>query len=132
MWACQSLVLKYEQSEGISTKRKSSGTSVTRDPGWSVQFWSKYSPVITTDIIFTVGRTGVIIYFMLPIQQSFPSVVRFPEKSRAHLPPLILVCVFVLFCVLFIFLCWLYNWHLCCWASTWMNTYRIIIIIVYC
>ena len=36
-----------------------------------------------------------------------------------------LLCVCVLFWVVFGFFCWLYNWHLCCWACMLINTYLI-------
>jgi hypothetical protein len=32
-------------------------------------------------------------------------------------------CGIYYYCVVFVFLCWLYNWHLCCWAFSTINVY---------
>jgi hypothetical protein len=51
---------------------------------------------------------------------AFPRQQRFSNAPQYYV--IGIVSFFLLFCVAIIFFCWLYKWHLRCWANTLTNT----------
>jgi hypothetical protein len=72
--------------------------------------------IITTDsaLICDIFKLTYLPFHLIGVLHQYLYITYLPQYWFRFVCLVFCFCVFVLFCVIFVFSCWLCNWHLCC------------------